>query len=705
VDSRTSRSGQRIKFRVGIDIGGTFTDLFLARDDQATACYKLLTTPGDPSEAMLQGLDQLMKEQGLHMEDCSVIIHGTTLVTNAIIERKGARTGLITTEGFRDILEMGREIRYDIYDLEIERPRPLVPRNLRWGLKERMSADGRILVDLDEGSARDIVHRMTREGIEAVGVSFLHAYRNPVHELKMREILREHHPDLFVSLSSEVVPAIREYERTSTTVANAYVQPLVGNYLERLQGRLAEAGFCGQLFLMMSNGGVMAPEVARKYPVRMLESGPAAGAIGAAYLTRWSHDKRVMSFDMGGTTAKTCLIDDGEPMIAPEFEAARVGRFKKGSGLPIQIPAIEMIEIGAGGGSIARVDDLGLLKVGPESAGAAPGPACYGLGGKDPTVTDADLVLGYLNPDYFLGGKMRLHPEAAAEAIREKIAKPLGIDVLRAAWGIHEVVCENMAIASRIHTLERGRDPRSYGMLAMGGAGPVHAVRVAQKLGLERITMPASAGVFSALGMLVAPLSFDDVRTRYMILEEADVESGRSIFEEMEEEGIRQLATFGISRDQVAVQRSADMRYRGQGHEIKVFLPGGTVDREWIQKACQAFDEAYRTIYHRTLEGIPVEVVNWRSVVSSPMSGMPRETLASRFSNLNIVPKGYRPVFFPDPQEKIPCPVYERHPLLPGTQLEGPAVIEELESTAIIHPGDRVEIDKAGNLIVILKKR
>lgn len=320
-------------------------------------------------------------------------------------------------------------------------------------------------------------------------------------------------------------------------------------------------------------------------------------------------------------------------------------------------------------------------------------------------MTDADLILGYLNPDYFLGGKMRLNQEAAEEAIRERVAKPLGIDVLKAAWGIHEVVCENMAIASRIHTLERGRDPRSYVMLAIGGAGPVHAVRVAQKLGLQRITMPASAGVFSALGMLVAPLSFDYIHTWYMVLEEADEEVGRSIFQKMEEEGIRQLTNFGILRDQIAIQRSAEMRYCGQGHEIKVFLPGGTVDREWIQKARQAFDEAYRTIYHRTLEGIPVEVVNWRSVVSSPMSGIPREALVPRFSNPNVGPKGYRPVFFPDPQERIPCPVYERYHLLPGTRLEGPAIIEELESTAIIHPGDRVEIDDAGNLIVIMKKR
>jgi N-methylhydantoinase A len=520
----------------------------------------------------------------------------------------------------------------------------------------------------------------------------------------MREIIEKKDPRLFISLSSEVVPVIREYERTSTTVANAYVQPLVTRYLERLQTCLQEEGFTGQFYLMMSNGGIMTPEVARQFPVRMLESGPAAGALGAAYLTRWGNHPRVMSFDMGGTTAKTCLIDDGEPLLAPEFEAARVGRFKRGSGLPIQIPAIEMIEIGAGGGSIARVDELGLLKVGPDSSGASPGPACYGLGGTEPTVTDADLVLGYLNPDYFLGGKMRLNQKAAEESILQKVARPLHIDLLQAAWGIHEVVCENMAIASRIHTLERGRDPRSYLMLAMGGAGPVHAVRVAQKLGIEQIIMPGAAGVFSALGMLVAPIAFDYVRTRYILLEEADPDWIKTLFQDMENEGADQLDRLGISRSQVVIHRSADMRYRGQGHEIKVLLPGGKFDKRWIQDARKAYDQAYRTIYHRTLEGIPVEVVNWRCVVSSPVEGVPMEAMLPRVSTFESASKGNRLAFFPGCPERISCPVYDRYKLPPGSKIEGPAVIEELESTAIIHPGDRVEVDPAGNLAVTLKK-
>ncbi|MCU0594959.1 MAG: hydantoinase/oxoprolinase family protein, partial [Desulfobacterota bacterium] len=537
---------------------------------------------------------------------------------------------------------------------------------------------------------------------QAVGVCFLHAYCNPAHEQRMREIIEKSAPHLFISLSSEVIPAIREYERTSTTVANAYVQPLVTGYLEQLNARLGNEGFTGQLYLMMSNGAIMTPEVAKRYPVRMLESGPAAGALGAAYMAGRGDYPRVVSFDMGGTTAKTCLIDDGNPLLAPEFEAARVGRFKKGSGLPIQIPAIEMIEIGAGGGSIARVDELGLLKVGPDSSGASPGPVCYGLGGTEPTVTDADLVLGYLNPDYFLGGKMRLYREAAEEAILQKIAKPIHMTTLQAAWGIHEVVCENMAIASRIHVLERGRDPRSYAMLAMGGAGPVHAVRVAQKLGIGRVIMPRAAGVFSALGMLVAPVAFDYVRTRYMVLGEAELEWVQETFLDMSRTGKERLKAMGIPGDQSVEYRSADMRYRGQGHEIKVPLPEGKIDGAWLEACRKAFDHAYRTIYHRTMEGIPVEVVNWRCLVSAPVDDIPMESSLSQFGQLDDAFKGSRLAFFPGSQKMTECRVYERDRLPAGVKIKGPAIIEEIESTAIIHPGDRVVVAQAGNLIVDL---
>ncbi len=689
------------QFRVGIDIGGTFTDLYLVQEDKITAKLKILTTPHDPSEAFLQGLYELIREQSLSMEDCKVIIHGTTLVTNTIIERKGARTALITTEGFRDILEMRREVRYKTYDLDIEIPQPLVPRNLRWGILERISADGSILTPLDASQAEKLPEMLSRQKIDAVAICFLHAYRNPVHEQKMLEIIRKNNPKISISLSSEVVPAIREYERTSTTVANAYVQPLAASYIQRLEDHLSDAGFRGKLFFMMSNGGIMTPETACEYPVRMLESGPAAGALGAANFSRWTKENRVMSFDIGGTTAKTSLIDDGEPLIAAEFEAARVGRFHKGSGLPIQIPAIELIEIGAGGGSIARVDELGLLKVGPESAGADPGPTCYGRGGTDPTVTDADLILGYLNSDYFLGGKMPLDATAAAEAITRKVATPLGIDLLSAAWGIHEIVCENMAIASRIHILERGRDPRRYVMLAMGGAGPVHAIRVAQKLGCDRVLFPAAAGVFSAIGLLVAPLSFDYIHTRYMVLDDVDTDLISLLFQEMEEDGYGKLRALGIPRTNVMIQRSADMQYRGQGHQIKVLLSNGKISDNWVQDARKAYNKAYRAVYNRILEDIPVEVVNWRCVVSAPVEKIPMETVGG--DSLEKALKGHRPVFFPGNKDKILSPVYERYDLPPDTRLEGPAVVEEKESTAVIHPGDLFEIDEGGSLIVHVK--
>ena len=687
-------SGRGGQFRVGIDIGGTFTDLYLVQDDRMTAKYKILTTPRDPSEAFLQGLHELLNQQSLCIQDCKVVIHGTTLVTNTIIERKGARSALITTEGFRDILEMGREIRYKTYDLDIEIPQPLVPRNLRWGVAERISFDGKILTPLDESQAKRLSEKLGREKIEAVAVCFLHAYRNPVHEQRIREIIRDGNPKISISISSEVVPAIREYERTSTTVTNAYVQPLAASYIERLKKNLSAEGFCGKLFFMMSNGGIMTPETACDHPVRMLESGPAAGALGAANFARWAKQDRVISFDMGGTTAKTSLIDDGEPLLAAEFEAARVGRFNKGSGLPIQIPAIELIEIGAGGGSIARVDELGLLKVGPDSAGADPGPSCYGRGGTDPTVTDADLILGYLNSDYFLGGKMALDADAAADAIARNVAKPLGIDLLTAAWGIHEIVCENMAIASRIHILERGRDPRGYVMLAMGGAGPVHAIRVAQKLGCESVLFPAAAGVFSALGLLVAPQAFDYIHTRYVILDDVDTQLIASLFQEMEEEGRKKLRALGIHEKAMMIQRFADMQYHGQGHQIKVLLPNGEIDDRWVRQTRKAFDQAYGAIYHRTLEGIPPEVVNWRCVVLAPVEDIPMGTDPG--SSLKNALKGHREVFFSGNKTKILCPVYERYDLPLGARLEGPAVIEEQESTAVIHPGDLLRSIKVG---------
>src|SRR5213596_3060615 len=500
--------------RLGVDIGGTFTDLVLI--DEATGrtrVGKVLTNPKDVAHDVEEGIHALLDEAGVRPDEVRAVVHGTTLATNALIERKGARTALLTTEGFRDALEIGREGRYDMYDLFIDPPPPLVPRHLRREVPERLLADGSIARALDE---------LAKDGVEALAICLLHAYVNPAHESRLAALAREAIPEVFVACSSEVVPEIREYDRTSTTCANAYVAPLMARYLEDLERRLTGLGIPGQLYIMQSSGGIALPPFARRLPVRLVESGPAAGALAAAQAARERREPRLLSFDMGGTTAKACVIDDGVPLVGREFEVARADRFKKGSGLPIRVPVIELIEIGAGGGSIARVDRMGLLKVGPDSAGADPGPACYTLGGRHPTVTDADLLLGYLDAEFFLGGRMRLDREAARRSVEEHVARPLGLDVTGAAWGIHRLVNENMAAAARIHGIERGRDLRQYPLFAFGGAGPVHCWQVAKILKVPRILIPFGAGAMSAYGLLAAPLAFDFVRTGQERLDRAD---------------------------------------------------------------------------------------------------------------------------------------------------------------------------------------
>ncbi len=515
--------------RLGIDVGGTFTDLVVV--DEATGGLrvgKVLTTPKDPAHGVETGMVALLGEAGVATSDVQAVVHGTTLATNALIERKGARTALVMTEGFRDSVEIRHEGRYDMYDLFIDPPSPLVPRHLRREVSERLLADGSVLRPLDEEGARRVIRELIAEGVEAIAICLLHAYVNPVHERRLAELIREIAPDRPVSCSSEVVPEIREYERASTTSANVYVAPLLERYLEDLERRLAELGVPGQLYIMQSSGGIALPPTARRLPIRLVESGPAGGALAAALAARHRGERRMLSFDMGGTTAKACVIDDGAPLVAREFEVARADRFKKGSGLPVRVPVIEMIEIGAGGGSIARVDRLGLLKVGPDSAGADPGPACYNLGGRLPTVTDADLLLGYLDAEFFLGGRMPLDREAARRAIDEHVARPLGLDVIGAARGIHRVVNENMAAAARIHGIERGKDLRSYPLFAFGGAGPVHCWQMARILKVPRILLPFGAGAMSAYGLLAAPLTFDFVRTLRQRLDEADWDSDQS---------------------------------------------------------------------------------------------------------------------------------------------------------------------------------
>ena len=690
--------------RVGIDIGGTFTDLVLIDDASGErAIGKVLTTPDDPSEAVEQGLRGLLEREDVDASQLKTIIHGTTLVTNALIERRGTATALLTTEGFRDAVAIGTEHRYDMYDIFLEKPEPLVPRSLRYGVRERVLDDGSVLRDLDEEQVRAIAGELLERGIGAVAVSFLHGFRNPVHEQRVAEILAEEAPGVAVSLSSEVSPEIREYERTSTTIANVYVRPLVERYLQRLEARLRRLGFDGSFYVMLSNGGTASVETACRFPVRLLESGPAAGALAAAFYGEAAGFSDVLSFDMGGTTAKACLIDGGEPLTSTDFEVARVYRFKKGSGLPVKTAVIEMIEIGAGGGSIARVGPLGLPKIGPESAGADPGPACYGRGGEEPTVTDADLLLGYLDPDFFLGGRMRLDYRAAEKAMR-KISDALGVDPLKAAWGVHQVVDENMANAARVHAVERGKDPRKYLLLAFGGAGPVHAHRVARALGVPGFVAPLGAGTASAFGFLCAPLSFDLARSLYGRLDELDWDAANAALAEMEEEGRELLRASGVADEDVLVRRLGEMRYVGQGHEVGVKLPEGTLGPDDVGGISAGYRDEYRRLYGREGPDVPLEAITWRLEVSAPRPEILQEEKGGDPRPLDEARKGKREIYLPEKDGFAAVPVYDRYRLDPGAAFDGPAVVEERESTVIVGPDSRAEVDGSRNLIVRWEK-
>lgn len=688
--------------RVGVDIGGTFTDL-IAFDVRTgrLSLGKTLTTPTEPARGVITGMMETLRTAGEEPSAVSGIVHGTTLVTNALIERKGAVTALLATDGFRDAVEIRREGRYDLYDLFIEMPTPLAPRRRRLGIRERVLADGSVYLPLDTAQLPEIVAQLRALGTEAVAVSLMHSYQNPDHERQIGEALATLAPELIVSLSSEVVPEIREYERTSTTLANVYVRPLVERYLADLVTRLDDLGITdAPLFIMLSSGGTATVETARRFPIRLIESGPAAGALAAAYYGTLTGRADLLSFDMGGTTAKACLIENGEPLIASDFEVARVYRFKKGSGLPVRVPVIEMIEIGAGGGSVARVDTLGLLKVGPDSAGADPGPACYGRGGMEPTVTDADLLLGYLDPDFFLGGKMQLDRDAAARAVA-RIAEPLGLGITEAAWGIHQVVNENMAGAARIHAVERGKDPRRYPVFAFGGAGPVHAYRVARILGAPELIVPLGAGVTSALGFLVAPLAFDYVRSYYARLDNLDWAKADALLTEMESEGAATLAEAGVARAGLTFRRSAEMRYIGQGFEVSVPLPDGPLTPERLSEVQEAFAVAYRALYGRTAEGVPLEVLTWRVVVSGPRPELALGSDTFGTADARDAQKGERRIYLPEHGGFTVAPVYDRYRLGTGATFSGPAVIEERECTVILG-GGHTRVDEYRNLIVTL---
>jgi N-methylhydantoinase A len=676
-------------FRIGVDIGGTFTDLVLldTRDGRLFN-GKVLTTPHAPEQAVLDGVRGLLAQHGVAPAAIRHVIHGTTLVANALIERRGVKTGFLTTQGFRDVQEIGTELRHDTYDLFMRRPDPLVPRRLRLEVPERLLPDGSIRTPLDEAATRAAIRTLRDDGVQAIAVCLLHAFANPAHERRVAELAAEEAPDIALCLSSEVVPEIGEYERGSTTIANAYVLPIFARYLARLESGLHEAGIAGPLFLMLSDGGTVAGAVAARHPVRLVQSGPAGGVQAARVIGAAADAPDVLCFDMGGTTAKAALIDGGEPQRSLDFEVSRVDRFRKGSGLPLKVPVVEMIEIGAGGGSVARVDSLGLVRVGPDSAGSDPGPACYGMGGTEPTVTDCDLLLGYLAPDSFLGGAMTLHVAAAEAAIRMRLADPLGLSPVEAAWAVHETVNTAMAQAAAIHALEKARRIEGYTLVPIGGAGPVHAVEVARKLGIARLVVPAGAGVASAFGFLAAPISFSLLRGQVAALATLDLDALRATLAGMEAEGRALVAQAGVDAAETRIR--AAMRYAGQGYQVEADVM--SLDRDALRAA---FEAEYRRLYGRVESNLPVECVGWRVTVSGPT---PQLDLAAGPATRGTARKATRLAWFNG--RFIEATVYDRAALAPGDTIAGPALIEERESTLVLPPGATARCDAARNLVV-----
>lgn len=690
---------------LSVDIGGTFTDFTLHdADGGEMRVHKVLTDAEDPTRALIRGAREILRDAGATPSALKLVVHSATLATNAIIERKGAKTALLTTRGFRDVLEMGRERIYDMHDLHARFPEPLVPRSLRAEATERMDRDGGALVPLDLEEAARVVDDLISLGAESIAVSLLHSYANPRHERALKALIAERHPETPVSLSSDAAPVINEYERASTTVADAYVKPSVSRHIRGVERELAAAGYRGRMLAMHSAGGVMDAETAAERPIRLLESGPAAGALAAAFYSDLLGEPDLISLDMGGTTAKTCVIEGGKPSRAGMIEVARVHRFKTGSGLPMLIPVLDLIEIGAGGGSVAWLDGLGRLRVGPQSAGASPGPACYGLGGESPTVTDANLALGYLNPDYFLGGRMALDADAAHRALTDLGAR-MGMDAAAAARGVYEVVAENMAAAARIHIIGRNKDPRNYAIVAFGGAGPAHACAVARILGAPRVVVPLGAGVTSALGCLAAPLSFESVRSAPNLLERTDWRWVEAALAEMESRAREALASAGAPPDEATVERSADMRLSGQIHEIEVPVPDGRLTRAAVGRVEADFHDIYQSLYSRRNLSLPIEVRNWRVRVSGPKPELglkERAPSATADADVAAALKATRPAHFPQSGGFVPCPVYDRYKLPPGAKIAGPAIVEEEEATTIISPGDAASVDKWLNLTIRL---
>ncbi|NNG01365.1 MAG: hydantoinase/oxoprolinase family protein [Desulfobacteraceae bacterium] len=691
-------------YRLGCDIGGTFTDFVLVNDETGEfSTNKCLTTPSDPSDAVEEGIRDLLIRNPDADANIEEIIHGTTLVINAIIERKGAKTGFITTRGFRDILELGREIRYDAYDIFSEYPAPLVPRYLCAEVDERVASDGRVIKPLDVEGATDAIKKLRDQGIESVAVCLINSYENPVHERIIKTLVEETAPDLFLSTSFEVLPQIREFERACTTATNAYVKPITAKYLAKLDARLRSLGFGGRLYIMLSSGGITGVEAAREYPVRIIESGPTAAVIASQYYGRMFEIKDMFCFDMGGTTAKSCLIQKGHAGLVSTFEVGRVQRFKKGSGLPIQVPVVDLMEIGAGGGSIAKMSKMGLLQVGPESAGADPGPACYGLGGENPTVTDSDLVLGYLDPDYFLGGDMKLDKTAAEAAIKNKVADPLKTSVVDAAFGVHDLINETMAAAAKTHIAEKGGNPNVVTVSAFGGAGPVHAYGLARKIGAPRILVPPLAGVGSAMGFFTAPVAFDLTRSHRVHLEDADFSDIEALFKALETEGAAILEK--AARDEkIIFERTLMMRFVGQGAETDLPLGGEPFDQLSRQEIRDLFDGEYRRLYGRTYPDNPVEFVTFKLRASLPERPFRLPTMKVSSGKLEDAVKGKRNAFSVVQKKYIPFSVYDRFKLFAGAVISGPAIIEERESTIVVGEDALATVDEYGFVWIDLDK-
>jgi N-methylhydantoinase A len=683
-----------VPYRVGFDVGGTFTDFVLQSPSGELSTGKRLTTYPDPSDACLAGLDELLAQAGVPWSDVAQAVHGTTLGSNVVIERKARGIGLLTTRGFRDVLIIGREKRYQVYDLQIEKPAPLIPRRLIGEVTERVMADGAVRTPLDEADARRAIRELAARGVTTLAVCLLHAYVNPAHERRIAALVAEEAPDVTVTLSHEVSPTFREYERTSTSVVNAYVMSIVRDYLRGLASAMSGRGYRGRLFVMQSSGGIATAEAMQRYPVRMIESGPAAGALMAAAYGELTGHRDLIAFDMGGTTAKLALIEGGRPATTTSFELHRVNN-APGSGLPMNIQAIDLVEIGAGGGSIARAN-LGVIAVGPESASSTPGPVCYGRGGEQPTVTDADVVLGYVNPDYFAGGSMKLQAGAAARAIEERVARPLGLSLEDAAWGIHTIVNTNMELATRVVSIERGRDPRDLTLVAFGGSGPVHGCRLAQALGIPRVVLPASAGVTAAIGLLAAEVKFDVARTYVRRLDAVDGAFLDAMYAEMSAQATAVVQESAVAGE-VMLARSADARYVGQGYEVTVPVPLGRLDGAALARVRSTFHEVYASRYGYANPAEPVEIVTWKL---SAVGGSPRVALAKAGAgSADVRRKAMRRAYFPEARGYADTPVYDRYELAAGTMLTGPAIVEERESTTVLPPGVTATVDEYANLI------